>query len=357
MKTQLKSSHGVNPEWVAYAIWRRGRLAHSSESRAYSRVRSYCAGGQPPAKVEKIRRCASDLGVTELDIIAILWPGCHDAQDVVDWTYRYTRDRLNGHKKSKPDYKEKYLARAADPGVKSRLAARQRALSKFQGDTAAFHSHQRATLIANMAKAMAAQGKRPPRTTEEKAQAESIAQIRSARHQLRLINRRLDAVNRALASSSKRLNKPWHLAGFPTLARWARATPDGAEYMRLRWQTKSNDRAIRAGTLPGVFTTEQWRDLMRAHDYRCAYCGRDRTEFRSKKTRTDLEMDHIFPIGHGWARNDEANIVPACKSCNASKGNCDLLEWARSAGSFVHPWAMQKYWAIHTANQESACQA
>lgn len=235
-----------------------------------------------------------------------------------------------------------------------------RARSKFQGDTAAFHAHQRATLIANMAKAMAAQGKRPPGSPQGKA----LAQIKSARSRLRQINQSLNRIDRELKRNYKyavelrrRALLPWRLAGFISEDKWVAETDEGKEWQRLRWQTRSHARDAKTRSLPGSFSTPDWRALMVTHGYHCAYCGRHRAEFRDKATRADLEMDHIYPIGHPWARNDESNIVPACKTCNTSKSDRDLLAWAKDKGMAIHPWAMQKYWAIHAAHQEPACQA
>jgi 5-methylcytosine-specific restriction endonuclease McrA len=222
----------------------------------------------------------------------------------------------------------------------------------FGGNKEAYHAHQRATLIANMTKAMAAQGKTLI-TPESKA----LRQIKNARYQLRNINQSLDRITRYLAHEAKRLSKPWHIAGFATKDAWVDATPEGAEHKRLEWQARTHARDARVNALPGTFSAQQWYALMNSFGYRCAYCGRHRSEFRDKATRTDLEIDHIYPIGHPWARNDESNIVPACKTCNTSKSDRDLLTWAKDKGLAIHPWAMQKYWAIHAANQESACQA
>jgi 5-methylcytosine-specific restriction endonuclease McrA len=43
----------------------------------------------------------------------------------------------------------------------------------------------------------------------------------------------------------------------------------------------------------------------------CHYCG-------GKFTPSQLTMDHIVPVARGGT-STQGNIVPACKSCNASK--------------------------------------
>jgi 5-methylcytosine-specific restriction endonuclease McrA len=57
------------------------------------------------------------------------------------------------------------------------------------------------------------------------------------------------------------------------------------------------------------FTIKQWVEMKIAYGHRCAYCHR-------KMKR--LERDHITPLSKGGAHT-RANIVPACRSCNASK--------------------------------------
>ncbi len=58
------------------------------------------------------------------------------------------------------------------------------------------------------------------------------------------------------------------------------------------------------------FMPEQWKQIKIAFDYRCAYCG----------SRTELEQDHVTPISKG-GNHTAANIVPACRSCNARKSD------------------------------------
>lgn len=58
----------------------------------------------------------------------------------------------------------------------------------------------------------------------------------------------------------------------------------------------------------------------------CAYCG--------VRGVDELQVDHVTPASHfaqGTPReivSAPSNLVPACESCNLSKGGCDLLGWA-----------------------------
>lgn len=65
-------------------------------------------------------------------------------------------------------------------------------------------------------------------------------------------------------------------------------------------------------------TSRDWLRLRRRYDDRCAYCRRS----------IPLTIDHVVPITRG-GRHAIGNILPACMSCNASKGNRLLVEWYR----------------------------
>lgn len=60
-----------------------------------------------------------------------------------------------------------------------------------------------------------------------------------------------------------------------------------------------------------TLTQTEWKELKEQYNQCCAYCCK----------HTDrLTMDHIIPISKGGTHTKE-NIVPACKSCNSSKGD------------------------------------
>lgn len=66
----------------------------------------------------------------------------------------------------------------------------------------------------------------------------------------------------------------------------------------------------------GNLTSEQWQNACLAFALSCAYCGKE----------DKLTMDHVTPISQGGTTT-LGNIIPACQSCNSSKGNRDLIEW------------------------------
>lgn len=63
---------------------------------------------------------------------------------------------------------------------------------------------------------------------------------------------------------------------------------------------------------------EQWEALQSAWGG-CAYCG---------SVDGPLQRDCVLPISRG-GRYTLTNVVPACRSCNASKCNDEVTGWLR----------------------------
>ena len=96
-------------------------------------------------------------------------------------------------------------------------------------------------------------------------------------------------------------------------------------------------RHSRMRDLPHTLTPGEWNDALLFFGNRCAYCGKE----------TALEQDHVIPItmGGGYTAN---NIVPACKSCNSSKGAKPVNVWfpeqtfyTDKAMSLVNKWVAE----------------
>lgn len=62
------------------------------------------------------------------------------------------------------------------------------------------------------------------------------------------------------------------------------------------------------------FNAVQWQKVLSDFDQRCAYCGAER----------DLVMEHVIPINRtALGEHSLGNLVPACRSCNATKADQD----------------------------------
>jgi 5-methylcytosine-specific restriction endonuclease McrA len=73
-----------------------------------------------------------------------------------------------------------------------------------------------------------------------------------------------------------------------------------------------------------MLTLGEWKDILQRFDYRCAYCGH---KLRLDGTRWEVpEQDHVIPLSKG-GKHTKANIVPACRHCNASKNKRTPREW------------------------------
>jgi 5-methylcytosine-specific restriction endonuclease McrA len=74
-------------------------------------------------------------------------------------------------------------------------------------------------------------------------------------------------------------------------------------------------RRARKANAKGDFTAAQWKDRLAYHGYKCVYCGAEKHE----TPEGWLSCDHMIPLSKGGT-NWPSNLVPACRSCNSSKG-------------------------------------
>ncbi|HQE49833.1 MAG TPA: HNH endonuclease [Fervidobacterium sp.] len=95
---------------------------------------------------------------------------------------------------------------------------------------------------------------------------------------------------------------------------WMKNNPERAKIIRAN---AKNRRRAREEKVESTLTSDEWESILKKYNYRCAYCG----------SGEKIEMDHVVPISKGGGHTFE-NVVPACRSCNASKSNKDLDEWS-----------------------------
>ena len=96
-------------------------------------------------------------------------------------------------------------------------------------------------------------------------------------------------------------------------------------------------------------TVAQW-SAIRAAWGGCAYCG---------DTTAALQKDCVLPLSRGGRYTTE-NVVPACRSCNASKSNDEVTGWLRrkrlDEPAFLLRWA-EIAAALRTPLSESGADA
>ena len=69
----------------------------------------------------------------------------------------------------------------------------------------------------------------------------------------------------------------------------------------------------------------------------CAYCGSD----------DRLSLDHLIPRSK-TGKDDAGNIVWACRACNSSKCNLDMLRWMANRGEFPSVYVLRRYMKVVT---------
>lgn len=95
-------------------------------------------------------------------------------------------------------------------------------------------------------------------------------------------------------------------------AAWRAKNP---ERSRASAKAQTYKRRSRLREMPKDFTAQSVRGLFEYFGGRCAYCLGMATT-----------IDHIEPLALG-GQNALENLVPACRSCNSSKGAKPLLIW------------------------------
>jgi 5-methylcytosine-specific restriction endonuclease McrA len=92
------------------------------------------------------------------------------------------------------------------------------------------------------------------------------------------------------------------------------------------WYYKNNEKikiyANNGKTKIHTITDEELFECKDFFDWACAYCGMSEEDHRTKHKKK-LHREHFIDDGP----NDITNCVPACVSCNSSKGERDFYEW------------------------------
>lgn len=132
------------------------------------------------------------------------------------------------------------------------------------------------------------------------------------RETVRARHRAYDAAHKAKASERSRKWYERHPGRRLSLSRVWR----GLNRMRAR-AAFTKHQALQRGAAISDFTAEQWAAMKAAYGHCCAYCHKP-----SKR----LEQDHVLPLSRG-GNHTASNIVPACRTCNASKHDKTPEEW------------------------------
>jgi 5-methylcytosine-specific restriction endonuclease McrA len=116
----------------------------------------------------------------------------------------------------------------------------------------------------------------------------------------------------------KQRSSEWHFKNperhYENVKKWREENP-----FQNREQSKLHSATRRAQkqNVECNFTSNQWFELLLEANFRCHYCS---------IYSLYLTQDHKIPLSKNGAHTKE-NIVPACRSCNCSKGDKDYIEF------------------------------
>ena len=108
-----------------------------------------------------------------------------------------------------------------------------------------------------------------------------------------------------------------------SMRKWRRENPEAAKAAKARYRSRHPGRvkaierektySRRAKMTYSPELAEFMRELVTKP---CAYCG----------ATEKITVDHVVPLSRG-GKHEQANLAPACFSCNSSKGARTLNEW------------------------------
>lgn len=85
----------------------------------------------------------------------------------------------------------------------------------------------------------------------------------------------------------------------------------------LLYQLHNQKRRARLAGVENTLTENEWKEIVAEYDYHCYICNHDGSE------DGDITLDHVIPLAKEGPHTKE-NVLPACSSCNSSKGDKDL---------------------------------
>lgn len=116
---------------------------------------------------------------------------------------------------------------------------------------------------------------------------------------------------------------------------WVKENPE-----RYREISRKGDQVRRAreASLPHTLTYEEWEETLEFFNHSCAYCGDNECK---------LEQEHFIPVSHGGGYT-AGNIIPACRTCNASKNGYDFFDWYINYDKFNidNAFKIMEYFAV-----------
>lgn len=103
---------------------------------------------------------------------------------------------------------------------------------------------------------------------------------------------------------------------------WSRANPEKVAARNKRYKqahpekARENEARRRATMYENGIYFIRHKEIVKLYSSKCFYCP----------TYESIEADHVTPVSRGGSHGI-GNLVPACRSCNGSKGDKTIMEW------------------------------
>ena len=137
--------------------------------------------------------------------------------------------------------------------------------------------------------------------TDKKYRDENKDRIRETQKNYRELNKEAISVKRQLWAEKNR-EKVRNIK-----KAWEQRNPNSRRLKLLRYRARQANNSI-------LFISK--KDLKRLYRSTCFFC----------KSKNNIEADHIIPIARG-GRHSVGNLMPLCRSCNASKSDKFIMEF------------------------------
>jgi 5-methylcytosine-specific restriction endonuclease McrA len=109
-------------------------------------------------------------------------------------------------------------------------------------------------------------------------------------------------------------------------------------YRRLKNKVAEHDSHARRFGGDYTLKVSEWIEILKACEGRCHYC-------KKQVGYEQLIMEHMTPLSWEGA-NSKENVVPACISCNSSKGGRDVKTWRRHNEARILLEKLQEYYGV-----------